>query len=36
VGLRIAPGAVMAYFCLFGVVLAVWITRIPAIAQTVR
>ena len=30
-GLPAARAAVTAYFCLFGVVLAVWITRIPAI-----
>jgi MFS family permease len=33
VGLRAARAAVTAYFCLFGVVLAVWITRIPAIKE---
>ena len=32
-GLRPARIAVTAYFCLFGVVLAVWITRIPAIKE---
>jgi MFS family permease len=31
VGLRAPRAAVTAYFCLFGVVLAAWITRIPAI-----
>ena len=28
-----ARAAITAYFCLFGVVLAVWITRIPAIKE---
>lgn len=32
-GLRAARAAVTAYFCLFGVVYAVWITRIPAIKE---
>ncbi len=32
-GLRAARAAITAYFCLFGVVLAVWITRIPAIKE---
>jgi MFS family permease len=32
-GLRAARVAVTAYFCLFGVIVAVWITRIPAIKE---
>jgi MFS family permease len=35
-GLPAARAAVTAYFCLFGVVLAVWITRIPAIKERLR
>ena len=31
--LGVARAAITAYFCLFGVVLAVWITRIPAIKE---
>jgi MFS family permease len=33
VGLGAPRAAITAYFCLFGVVLAVWITRIPAIKE---
>jgi fucose permease len=33
VGLRAPRIAVTAYFCLFGVVLAVWVTRIPAVKE---
>jgi MFS family permease len=33
VRLGAARAAITAYFCLFGVVLAVWITRIPAIKE---
>jgi MFS family permease len=35
-GPRAGRAAVTAYFCLFGVVLAVWITRIPAIKARLR
>lgn len=34
--LRAARISVTAYFCLYGVVIAVWITRIPAIKERLR